>query len=221
MSRESLGLEPDLLNYLIAHGVRETEILKDLREETAKLPGAMMQIAPEQGAFMALITKLLNVRLAVEIGVYTGYSSISVVQAMGEGGKLIACDNHQENTLIAKRYWQLAEVTEKIDFRLKDARETVDDLLAEGLAGQVDMAFIDADKEGYDHYYERCLELLRPGGLILIDNVLWSGDVINEDTKDLSTIAIRKLNAKVIEDDRVDISMIPVGDGITMVRKRD
>ena len=221
MSRESLGLEPDLLNYLIAHGVRETEILKDLREETAKLPGAMMQIAPEQGAFMALITKLLNVRLAVEIGVYTGYSSISVVQAMGEGGKLIACDNHRENTLIAKRYWQLAEVTEKIDFRLKDARETVDDLLAEGLAGQVDMAFIDADKEGYDHYYERCLELLRPGGLILIDNVLWSGDVINEDTKDLSTIAIRNLNDKVIADNRVDVSMVPIGDGITMVRKRD
>ena len=220
MSRESLGLDGPLLDYLVAHGVRETELLATLREETARLPGAQMQIAPEQGAFMAMLTRLLDVRLAVEIGVYTGYSSISVASAMGEGGRLIACDNHKENTLIAKRYWRLAGVMDKIDFRLKDARETVDDLVAEGLSGKVDMAFIDADKDGYDHYYERCLELVRPGGLILIDNVLWSGEVIDESVQDNSTKAIRAINAKVIADNRVDVSMVPIGDGVTMVRKR-
>ncbi|RED52384.1 class I SAM-dependent methyltransferase [Aestuariispira insulae] len=220
MSRESLGLEAPLLSYLIEHGVRESELLAKLREETAKLPGAQMQIAPEQGAFMAMLTRLLDVRLAVEIGVFTGYSSISVAGAMAEDGRLIACDNHEENTLIAKRYWRLAGLDHKIDFRLKNARETVDDLIEEGLAGTVDMAFIDADKDGYDHYYERCLQLLRPGGLVLIDNVLWSGSVIDDSAQDNSTKAIRAINAKVIADDRVDVSMVPIGDGLTMVRKK-
>ena len=220
MSRESLGLEGPLLDYLVAHGAREPELLAALREETARLPGAQMQIAPEQGAFMAMLTKLLDVRLAVEIGVYTGYSSISVAGAMAEGGRLIACDNHKENTLIAKRYWRLAGVADKIDFRLHDARETVNELVKEGLAGKVDMAFIDADKDGYDHYYERCLELLRPGGLILVDNVLWSGSVIDDSQQDNSTKAIRAINAKIIADERVDVSMVPIGDGVTMARKR-
>jgi len=179
-----------------------------------------MQISPEQGQFMQILIQLLDAKLTLEIGVFTGYSSISVALALPENGKIIACDLSSEYTSIARRYWREAGVEHKIDLRLGPAVETLDRLLADGKGGAFDFAFIDADKENYDIYYERALQLLRPGGLIAVDNVLWHGHVLNDAVKDRDTRAIRTFNEKLHRDERVWLSLVPIGDGVTLACKR-
>jgi caffeoyl-CoA O-methyltransferase len=179
-----------------------------------------MQISPEQGQFMRLLIQLIGAKKTLEVGVFTGYSSLSVALALPADGKIIACDVSEEFTAIARRYWQEARVAEKIDLRLAPALETLDELLATGQAKTFDFAFIDADKENYDAYYERSLQLIRPGGLIAIDNVLWSGRIADPHIQDESTQAIRALNQKLRNDERVTLSLIPIGDGLTLALKR-
>jgi len=219
MSRRTLDLDDTLYDYLLAHSLREHPQQAALRVATAEHPHANMQIAPEQGQFMALMARLIGARRAIEIGVFTGYSALSVALALPEDGYLLACDISDEYTRVGRPYWQAAGVAHKIDLKLGPALQTLEKRLAEGEAGRYDMAFIDADKPGYDAYYERCLELLRPGGLIMIDNVLWGGDVATE-SQDAATLALQALNRKLHRDERVDLSMIPLGDGITLARKR-
>jgi len=220
MSRRPTELTDTLHEYLLANSLREPPILARLRDETAKLPMANMQIGPEQGQFMRLLVELIGARRTIEVGTFTGYSALSVAMALPKDGKLIACDISEDYTAIARRYWAEAGLAERIDLRLAPALETLDGLLAKGGAGAYDFAFIDADKEGYDGYYERCLSLLRPGGLVAIDNVLWDGSVADESDQSPDTRAIRALNAKVHRDDRVSISLIPIGDGLMLARKR-
>jgi len=220
MSRRSIEMTDALYAYLLENSLRETDILRRLREETAGLPGAGMQIAPEQGQFMALLAELIGARHCLEIGTFTGYSALAVALALPPEGRLIACDVNEETTAVARRYWQEAGVAGKIDLRLAPALETLDALLADGAAGRFDFAFIDADKSNYEAYYERCLDLLRDGGLIAVDNVLWGGAVTNPAPGDSDTRAIRALNAKIASDQRVSCSMLPLGDGLTLVRKR-
>ncbi|HEY5598942.1 MAG TPA: class I SAM-dependent methyltransferase [Kiloniellales bacterium] len=208
-----------LHGYLLANSLREPPLLARLRKETAKLPMARMQIAPEQGQFMRLLVELIGARRTVEVGTFTGYSSLSVALGLPPDGKLVACDISEEYTAVARRYWAEAGVAERIDLRLGPAMQTLDGLIADGGAGAYDFAFIDAEKEGYDGYYERCLSLLRRGGLIAIYNVLWSGAVVDEADQSADTRAIRALNAKVHKDTRVSISLVPVGDGIMLARK--
>lgn len=220
MTAKTIRMDDALYEYLLRVSLREPPLWKRLREETAQLPMARMQIAPEQGQFMALLARLLGVRQGLEVGVFTGYSSLCVAAAMPQGGRLIACDTSEEWTAIARRYWEAAGVAARIDLRLAPALQTLDDLLADGQGGQFDWMFIDADKTNYDHYYERGLELLRPGGVMLFDNVLWSGQVADEQVQDEDTRALRALNAKLGTDMRVDIAMLPVADGLTIARKR-
>jgi len=220
MSRRSIEMTDALYAYLLENSLRETDILRRLREETAGLPGAGMQIAPEQGQFMALLAELIGARHCLEIGTFTGYSALAVALALPPDGRLIACDVNEKTTAVARRYWQEAGVAGRIELRLAPALETLDALLAEGAAGRFDFAFIDADKTNYDAYYERCLALLRGGGLIVVDNVLWGGAVTNPAPADPDTRAIRALNAKIASDQRVNCSMLPLGDGLTLVRKR-
>ncbi len=220
MSTRTTGLSDSLQQYLLRATLREPEVLVQLREETAKLPGAGMQISPEQGQLMRLLVELMGARKAIEVGVFTGYSSISVALGMPPDGRLIACDVNEEWTAIARRYWAKAKVADKIELRLAPALQTLDALLAAGQAGGFDFCFIDADKDRYDDYYERCLLLLRPGGLIAIDNALWGGSVADQSIQDEDTRAIRALNAKVLSDERVSMSLVPVGDGVLLARKR-
>ena len=230
MSRETIDMSPQLLQYVLDCGVREPELLKRLREETAQLPQRSMQIAPEQGQFMALLIKLLGARRVIEVGTFTGYSALVMALAMvGEGrtgrepggaGRIVCCDLSEEWTNIARRYWQQAGVEAMMDLRLQPASDTLDSLITEGEADSYDFAFIDADKESYDAYYERCLVLLRPGGLIAVDNVLWGGSVIDPEKNDADTKAIRAFNSARHRDDRVDLSLVPIGDGVTLLRKR-
>ncbi len=220
MSRKNAGLADDLYDYLVRTTVRDDDILRRLREETLETGWGMMQIAPDQGQFMALLTRLAGARQALEIGVFTGYSSLCVARALGEGGSLVALDVSEEWTAIARRYWAEAGVADRIDLRLAPAVESLERLVAEGRAGSFDIAFIDADKENYDTYYERALVLIRQGGLILIDNVLWGGAVIDDGDQSADTSAIRAINEKVGADDRVDMAMVPTGDGLTIARKR-
>lgn len=221
MAHKCLALNEGLYGYLSAVSLREPDILMRLREETAVLPRAGMQIAPDQGQFMALLAKLTGAAKAVEVGVFTGYSSLSVAMALPAHGRLTAFDLSEEWTAVARRYWREAGVEDKIDLRLGPAIEGLDALLAEGQTeGTYDFAFIDADKENYDGYYERVLRLLKPGGLLLIDNVLWEGKVLDEAEVDADTAAIRALNQKIHADSRVDISMLPIADGLTLALKR-
>ncbi|MBD2451018.1 class I SAM-dependent methyltransferase [Nostoc sp. FACHB-152] len=220
MSKQTIGLDSQLYNYLLSVSLREPEILRKLRGETANHPSGSMQISPEQGQFMRLLIQLLGAKKTLEVGVFTGYSSLSVALALPADGKIVACDVSEEYTAIARKYWQQAGVADKIDLRLAPALETLDQLLATGQAGTFDFAFIDADKENYDGYYERCLQLIRPGGLIAIDNVLWSGDVAKPQIQDESTKAIRAINQKLRDDERVTLSLIPIGDGLTLALKR-
>lgn len=220
MSTRTLNLDDRLYAYLQANSLREPDVLRRLRAETAQLPMARMQISPEQGQFMALLAELIGAKKAVEIGTFTGYSSLAVMLAMGAEGRMICCDVSDEYTRIARRYWQEAGVADRITLKLAPALETLDALLANGEAGSVDFAFIDADKASYDAYYERCLQLLRPGGLIAIDNVLWGGAVADPADRDESTLALRALNAKLHRDERISLSMVPIGDGVTLARKR-
>lgn len=220
MSNKTLGLEPALYDYLLSVSLREPEILKQLREETADHPWVRMQIAPEQGQFMSLLVELIGATKALEIGVFTGYSSLSVALALPTDGQLIACDINQDFTAIACRYWVLAGVADKIDLHLAPALETLDALLESGQAGTFDFVFIDADKTNYGAYYEQSLQLLRVGGLMLVDNVLWGGSVLNTYTEDADTLAIQMFNKNVFQDQRVSISLVPIGDGLTLIRKK-
>ena len=220
MANRTLSLDDRLYNYVLSHSLREPALLKELRTEKAKLPGAGMQIGPEQGQFMALLVELLGVRQALEVGVFTGYSSTVVALAMPPEGRLIACDVSEEYTSIARRYWAKAGIAGKIDLKLGPALDTLDKLLAEGRAESFDFAFIDADKPNYLGYYDRCLKLLRRGGLLAIDNVLWGGDVADPEVSDADTTAIRAVNDKVAQDERVTVSLLPLGDGLTLARKR-
>ncbi|MEH2227091.1 class I SAM-dependent methyltransferase [Nostoc sp.] len=220
MPKQSIGLDNQLYNYLLSVSLREPEILEKLRQETANHPRSGMQISPEQGQFMSLLVQLIGAKKTLEVGVFTGYSSLSVALALPADGKIIACDVSEEFTAIARRYWQEAGVADKIDLRLAPALETLDELLATGQAETFDFAFIDADKENYDGYYERSLQLIRPGGLIAIDNVLWSGQVADEQNQDESTQAIRALNEKLHHDERVTLSLVPIADGLTLAIKR-
>ena len=219
MSPRTVNLTDRLYDYLQQSSLREPPLLARLREETAKLPGAMMQIAPDQGQFMALLVRLIGARRCLEIGIFTGCSALWVALALPEDGRLVACDVNPDTTAIGRRYWAEAGVADKIDLRLAPAKETLDRLIAEG-ARDFDFAFIDADKAGYDGYYERVLTLLRPGGLVAVDNVLWGGSVADPAVQDKDTMAIRALNAKVREDDRVDQALLTIGDGLLLARKR-
>lgn len=210
----------ELAGYMRKVSVREPDVMRRLREETAPLPMARMQITPEQGQFMGMLVRLLGAVKTLEIGVFTGYSSLAVALAMPEQGRIIACDISEEWTAIGQKYWNEAGVAHKIDLRLGPALKTLDALLADGQQSAFDFAFIDADKENYDKYYERSLKLLRSGGLIAIDNVLWHGKVIDPSVTDADTTAIRRLNEKLHGDNRVDLSMLPVGDGVTLARKK-
>jgi predicted O-methyltransferase YrrM len=214
-------LLPELIHqYLVSVSLREPAILRLLREDTASHERAIMQIGPEQGQFMALLVQLMGARRTIEVGVFTGYSSLAVALALPADGSIIACDISEEYTSVAQRYWKAAGVDHMIDLRLGPALETLNDLLAGGQRGRFDFAFIDADKSNYENYYERLLELIRPGGLILVDNVLWSGTVADPENQEPDTIAIRAFNRKLLSDSRVTLSMIPVGDGLTLALKR-
>jgi len=219
VSSKTLSLTDDLYDYLISISGPQPDILRRLREETQQLPNALMQISFEQGQFMALLTRLLRARKTLEIGVFTGYSALVVAQALPDDGRLIACDVNEEWTAIARRYWEEANVAHKIDLRLAPALETLDSLLAEGQTETFDFVFIDADKPNYDAYYERALRLLRPGGLIAFDNTLWSGKVADPTAQDESTQALRALNAKLHRDNRIFLSVLPLGDGLTLALK--
>lgn len=220
MSNQTLGLQPQLYDYLKSISLREPEILVQLRQETAQHPMASMQIAPEQGQFMALLVQLIAAKKTLEVGVFTGYSALAVALALPPEGRIVACDVNEEYTAIAQRYWQQAGVADKIDLHLAPALETLDRLLANGAANSFDFAFIDADKSNYDAYYERALQLIRPSGLIAIDNVLWSGRVADPTVSDNRTEKIRALNQKLHHDPRVTISLVPIADGLTLAMKR-
>jgi caffeoyl-CoA O-methyltransferase len=220
LSARTLNLTDRLYDYVVRSSVREAPVLARLREETAKQPSATMQISPDQGQFMALLAELIGARHCLEIGTFTGYSTLAVALALPADGRIIACDIDEGTTAIALRFWAEAGVGHKIDLRLAPALETLDRLMAEGAAGRFDFAFIDADKKDYDRYYEAVLSLMGPGGLIAIDNVLWGGSVADPDKTDEDTRAIRALNAKLKDDERVSLSLVTIGDGLTLARKR-
>ncbi len=221
MSNRTLDLSDKVYDYLLNHSLRESDLLAELRYETSELKMSIMQISPEQGQFMSLLVKILNVQRAIEVGVFTGYSSLCVAMAMPADGELIACDMNKEWTSIARRYWQKAGLTDRIKLKLAPALKTLNVLLADGQAGHFDFAFIDADKANYKNYYECCLELIRPGGIIVIDNMLWGGAVADETDDSEDTQAIRELNDHIHHDERVEISLLPMGDGLSLVRRRD
>lgn len=213
-------LSEQTFDYMLKTTSREPEVLRRLREETAPMPDARMQIGPDQGQFLAFLAGVLQAKHCLEIGVFTGYSSLWVALALPPEGKLIACDVSDEWTSIGRRYWREAGVESKIDLRLAPALETLDGLLTSGRAGTFDLAFIDADKANYANYFERSLRLLRPGGVIAIDNTLWSGKVADDSVQDADTVAIRNMNRQLQADPRVDFCMLTVGDGIALARKR-
>lgn len=220
MPPEKTFLPEDLYRYLISVSVREPAILKRLREETEALPLGGMQSPPDHGQFLALLVQLMGARRTLEIGVFTGYSSLAVALALPNDGRMVACDVSEEFTSIARRYWKEAGVDHMIDLRLKPALEELKDLLDQRQECRFDFAFIDADKANYDGYYEYCLQLIRPGGLIAIDNVLWDGKVIDPEAQDSDTLAIRALNEKLLGDKRINLSMLPISDGLTLCYKR-
>lgn len=220
MSTRTLNIDERLYDYLLTVSVREPSVLAELRAETARLPNAGMQISPEQGQLMRLLVELIGARRCIEIGVFTGYSSTCVALGLPPDGRLVACDVSEEFTSIARRYWRQAGVEQRIELRLGPALATLDGLLASGQAGSYDFAFIDADKDNYQGYYERSLSLLRAGGLLAIDNVLWGGSVADPSDERASTVAIRALNEQVARDTRVSASLVPIGDGLFLLRKR-
>lgn len=219
MSNKTFTLPDDLYAYLFEHSVREPEILRRLREETARDSMARMQIAPEQGQFMQLLVRLMGARRYLEVGVFTGYSSLAVALALPADGRIVACDVSDNWTKVARRYWTEAGVAEKIDLRLAPALQTLDRLISTGAAGSFDFAFIDADKTGYRAYYERALTLIRVGGLIAVDNTLWEGRVADPTASDADTLAIRDFNRHLRDDRRVHVCLIPIGDGLSLALK--
>lgn len=220
MSNENSFVAQEIDDYLVAISPAEDPYREALRLATAGLPGAAMQISPGQGRLMALLTRLMGARRAIEVGVFTGYSALCVAQALPDDGQLVACEINDEHAELARRFWREAGVAHKIDLRLAPALHTLDILLDTGESGRFDLGFIDADKENYTGYFERMLRLLRPGGLILIDNVLWGGRVIDPTFDDPDTAAIRLLNQRLRDDARVDVSLLPVGDGLMLAYKR-
>jgi caffeoyl-CoA O-methyltransferase len=220
MANKTIGLSDELAAYVLEVGTREPGVLARLREETAALPEHGMQIAPEQGAFLALLVELTGARRCLEIGTFTGYSSTAVAMALPADGRIVCCDISEAWTSMARRYWDEAGVAGKIDLRIAPATETLDGLLADGAESTYDFAFVDADKSGYDGYYERLLRLVRPGGLIVLDNTLWSGRVVEQDTADEDTQALQALNRKLAGDDRISLCLLPVADGVTLARRR-
>lgn len=220
MSSRTINLTEPVYAYLLQHGVRESAALAALREETRSLAAAGMQISPEQGAFMALLVRLMGARRTLEVGTFTGYSALAVAEALPPDGRVTACDVSEEWTAIGVAAWRAAGVADRIDLRLAPAIETLDSLLADDAADSYDFMFIDADKSNYDGYYERGLKLVRSGGLIAVDNVLWGGSVANAGRDDADTRAIRALNEKIRDDSRVDAVMLPIGDGLTLARRR-
>lgn len=221
MSLKTLNIDQALYGYLLNHSLREGPIQRALRDHTASLPEANMQIAPEQGQFMQWLVRLMGARRCLEVGVFTGYSALAVALALPEDGRLVGLDLSKEWTDIARGYWDQAGVSPRIELRLGPALESLDALLAEGQAGHFDFAFVDADKSNYLAYYERCLALVRPGGVIAFDNVLWAGAVADPAIADPDTNAIRALNEQLHHDERVDLSLVPIGDGLSLVRRRD
>jgi predicted O-methyltransferase YrrM len=215
-----LLLPQNVYDYLLSVSLREPPLLRRLREETALLPMGTMQVPPEHGQFMGLMARLMGVRQALEVGVFTGYSSLAVALALPEDGRILACDISEEYTALARRYWKEAGVDGKIDLHIRPALETLRELLAQGRHNSFDFAFIDADKTNYANYYDCAMELVRPGGLILVDNVLWSGRVADPKETDANTVALRAFNEKVHADTRVVHSMLPLGDGVTVALKR-
>lgn len=220
MSAKTLNLTPEGYAYYQKHALRESDVLQKLRAQTAKMSMGQMQIAPEQGQFMRLLMELMQAKKTLEIGVFTGYSTLCVALGLPENGKIIACDINIEWTKLAKRFWEMAGVIHKIDLRLAPALDTLQSLLDEGEAETFDFVFIDADKQNYLNYYEKSLSLIRVGGLIAIDNVLWGGDVADPAINDKNTVMIRRVNDFLLQDERVTLSMVPIGDGLTLVRKR-
>ncbi len=220
MTRKSITLTDDLYDYLLSVSLRESDVLRQLREYTAGLEMARMQIAPEQGQLLALLATLLQARSVIEIGTFTGYSGLWLAQALPAAGRLVTCDTNAEYTRIARDYWQQAGVAERIELRLGPALETLATLLDDGEGWRFDLAFIDADKTEYRDYYEAVLKLLRPSGLAVIDNTLWDGRVADATINDRDTRAIRDFNEFIHHDDRVAISQLPVADGITLAVKR-
>ncbi len=220
MSTKTISVTEQVHEYMLGVSLREPELLKRLREETAKLEDGGMQMSPEQGQFMRLLIHLIGAKRTLEVGVFTGYSSLSVALALPDDGQIIACDVSEEYTSIARRYWQAAGMEHKIQLNIGPAVVTLDKLIKAGEINQFDFAFIDADKKNYARYYEQCLQLVRRGGLIGIDNTLWGGSLVDESKQDESTNAIRALNKKLHADDRVELSMVPIGDGFTLARKR-
>jgi len=220
MSDRTINLTDTVYRYILEHSVREHPVLKELREATAGIPHAGMQISPEQGQLMALLVKTIGARRTIEVGVFTGYSSLSVALALPADGRIVACDVSAEWTAIAKRHWEKAGVAAKVDLRLAPALGTLDALLAAGEAGRYDFAFIDADKGNYPGYYERCLTLVRAGGLVAIDNTLWNGWVADAAHQEDDTRAIRAFNDALLADRRIDLSLVPIGDGMTLALKR-
>ncbi len=218
MSNKTLNLTEQLYEYALASSNMETEVQRSLREVTSQMKESNMQISPEQGQFMQLLVQIMHARFVLEIGVFTGYSALSVAMGLPEGGKVIACDVSEEWTNIGKKYWRQAGVEDRIELHIAPAQQTLQKLIETGKTDHFDFAFIDADKENYDTYYEQCLQLIRPNGLILIDNTLWSGDVIDPEKKDPETEAIRQLNAKIAGDKRVDVCLMPISDGLSMIR---
>ena len=220
MSSRNDYIDEELYDYILDASLRDSPLLKQLRQETAEMPSGVMQISPDQGQFMALLVRLTEARRIIEVGTFTGYSSTVMAQALPEDGILIACDVSDDYADVARRYWKKAGVADRIELRLGPAEETLVNMLRKGESESYDMAFIDADKVNYRTYYERCLELVRTGGLIMIDNVLWSGRPAKPEEGDKDTVAIRELNAAIRDDDRVDMSLLSIGDGLTLARKR-
>lgn len=220
MSNSSTLDLQSLYGYLLDNSLRDDPLLRQLREQTAQDPLARMQIAPEQGQFMALLVKLTGARRIIEVGTFTGYSSLCMARALPEDGYLLCCDVDDYWTGIARQYWRKAGMEDRIELKLAPAVDTLQQLLDQGQQGSFDLTFIDADKENYDRYYEQSLQLIKPNGLIIFDNMLWSGRVADPDHNDIDTMALRELNRKLHRDERVDISLIPMADGITLARKR-
>jgi len=220
VTARTLPLDDRLQRYVAAHGARETALQRELRRITQRMPRASMQIGAVQGALLQVLVRATGARRCLEIGTFTGYSALAVALALPRDGRIVCCDVSEEWTAIARRYWKRAGVAAKVDLRIAPALETLAALLKQGKAGKFDFAFIDADKANYANYYERCLKLVRRGGLIAVDNTLWGGSVVDRRNRTVDTRAIRAFNRKLIRDRRVDIALVPVGDGLTLAVRR-
>jgi len=220
MSSRNDNIPSELYGYILDTSLRDLPVLKKLRDRTAKVPLSIMQISPDQGQFMAFLAKAIGAKKTLEVGVFTGYSSLIVALALPDDGKVIACDISEEYTSIARPFWEEAGVAHKIDLRIGPAIDSLDELIGDGQSGTFDFAFIDADKETYPEYYERSLQLLRTGGLILIDNAFMGGNIANPEVNGESINIVRKLNADLKDDGRVDVSLLSIGDGLYLIRKR-